>query len=288
MRPGRIWSAATLLFLCLLLAAGNAACGKKNPEGLLRREVPENATPEKIMLEGLNATDEVGSLHYIFEYAFIVPPTGKQPYPAEVRLTGEGDYDAATENARARLTWSTFNKDFDYVLYEGVQYFRPADGDRWYELPGESTLRIPSVSEIARNTAEYLDNFQKITRLQDETVDGRECYHIAMVPNFESIMEDEEFLNMIRGEGELDEARLAELERIKEQLKEASVNYEYWFDKEYLVLRRTLYNIEMVYREEGDQPPFTVKVIMEITFPLYNKKVEITRPENALLYKKAS
>ncbi|WP_287155710.1 hypothetical protein [Candidatus Solincola tengchongensis] len=287
MRHWRLISAAGLLFLGLCLVLGAAACGNRNPEGLLKREVPENATPEKIMLEGLNATDEVNSLHYVFDYAFIVPPTGKQPYTAEVRLTGEGDYDAATENAKARLVWSTFNKEFEYVLFDGVQYFRAVDGDRWYELPGESTLRIPSVSEIARNTAEYLDNFQKITRLQDEMVEGRDCYHIAMVPNFDAIMEDEEFLNMIRGEGELGESKLAELERIKEQLKEASVNYEYWFDKEYLVLRRTLYNIEMVQKGEGDTPPYTVKVIMEIAFPLYNQKVEISKPENTLLYKES-
>ncbi|MGQ9474914.1 MAG: hypothetical protein ACUVRX_02420 [Actinomycetota bacterium] len=285
MRVARVFAAGAILFLCLSLALGATACGRGNSEGLLQREVPENATPEKIMLEGLNATDEVNSLHYVFEYAFVVPPTGKQPYTAEVRLTGEGDYDATTENARAHLTWSTFNKDFDYVLYEGVQYFRVADTDSWYELPAESTLRIPSVAEIARNTAEYLDNFQKITRLRDEVVDGRDCYHIAMVPNFDAIMEDEEFLNMIRGEGELDESKLAELERIKEQLKEASVNYEYWFDKEYLVLRRTLYNIEMVQKGEGDEPSYTVKVIMEIKFPAYNQKVEISRPETALLYK---
>lgn len=285
MKKTRGLAAAAVLWL-ISLALAVTACGKSDSEGLLKREVPENATPEKIMLEGLNATDEVQSLHYVFDYSFIVPPTGEQPYTAEIRLTGEGDYDATTENARAHIVWSTFNREFDYLLYEGVQYFRAADDDNWYELPAESTLRIPSISEIARNTAEYLDNFQKITRLQDEVINGRECYHIAMVPNFEAIMENEEFLNMIKGEeGELDETKAAELERIKEQLKEANVNYEYWFDKEYLVLRRTLYHIEMIQQGDEDTPSFTVKVIMEIAFPKYNQKIEISKPESALLYK---
>jgi hypothetical protein len=274
----------------VLLAAGMtlaiAACGGGNPEGLLKREVPENATPEKIMLEGLNATDEVRSLHYIFDYSFLIPPTGKQPYTGEVRLTGEGDYDAATENAMAHLLWSTIEREFDYVLYEGVQYYRVEESGPWYELPAGSNLNIPSVSEITRNTAEYMDNFQKITRLADEVVNGRDCYHIAMVPNFDAIMQNEEFLNMIKGEREeLDEETMAKLEEIKRELKEASVNYEYWFDKEYLVLRRTLYNIEM--QEQGDEknPSFTVKVIMEIDFPTYNQKVVISKPEPTMLYK---
>ncbi len=273
-----------LLVACMALAV--SACGGGNPEGLLKREVPENATPEKIMLEGLNATDEVRSLHYLFDYSFLIPPTGKQPYTGELKLTGEGDYDAATENAMARMVWSTIEREFDYVLYEGVQYYRIEESGPWYELPAGSTLKIPSVSEITRNTAEYMDNFQKITRLADEVVNGRDCYHIAMVPNFDAIMQNEEFLNMIRGEGEeLDEETMAKLEEIKEELKNANVNYEYWFDKEYLVLRRTLYNIEMQEQGDEDTPSFTVKVVMEIDFPTYNKKVEINRPEPTMLHK---
>jgi len=273
-------SAAALAALCLAIPLLFAACGGGSGEGLPVRKLPENATPEKIMLEGLNATDGVKTLHYLFEYSFIVPPTGKQPYTAEVSMSGEGDYDYATKNSQAHVNWKSFDIEIDYVLYEGVQYMRTQESDSWYELPARSGLSIPSVSEITRNTAEYLDNFQKITRLQDEVVDGRDCYHIAMVPNFEAIMEDEDFLNMIKGEREeLDEETLAKLEELKRELKEASVNYEYWFDKEYLVLRRTLYNIEMVQEGSGNEPGFTVKLIMQMRFPSYNQKVEITRPE---------
>lgn len=279
---------ALALLLCLLLGTSvfMAACGSGNPEGLLKRELPENATPEKIMLDGLNATDAAGTLHYVFDYSFIIPPTGQQAYTSEVALNGEGDFDSGSGNARAHMVWPSFELEFDYVLYDGVQYYRSDEAGPWYELPEGSSLSIPSVSEITRNTSEYMDNFQKITRLEDEMINERDCYHIAMVPNFDAIMENQEFLDMIKGDQEqLGEDALTRLEEIKESLKEASVNYEYWFDKEYLVLRRTVYNIEMVQAGDEQNPAYTVKMVMEIDFPTYNQKVEISKPEQPLLYK---
>lgn len=263
-----------------------AACGDSTSEGLMKRELPENATPEKIMLDGLNATDAAETLHYVFDYAFIIPPTGQQAYTSEVALNGEGDYDAGSGNAQAYMSWPSFEIEFDYVLYDGVQYYRSEEGGPWYELPAGSSLSIPSISEITRNTAEYMDNFQKITRLEDEAVNDRDCYHIAMVPNFDAIMENEQFLDMVQGDQEqLDEETLSRLENIKESLKDASVNYEYWFDKETLVLRRTLYNIEMMEPGDEQNPPYTVKLIMEIDFPLYNQQVDITKPEVSMMDK---
>ncbi|MEW6554850.1 MAG: hypothetical protein AB1384_11255 [Actinomycetota bacterium] len=284
----RITAGAAALMVCLVLGVSVfvAACGGGGAEGLPQREMPENATPEKIMLDGLNATDAAQTLHYIFDYSFIVPPTGQQAYTSEVALNGEGDYDAGSGNAQAHMIWPSFELEFDYVLYDGVQYYRADENGPWYELPAGSSLSVPSVSEITRNTAEYMDNFQKITRLEDAMVNDRDCYHIAMVPNFDAIMENQEFLDMLRGDQEqLDEETLSRLEEIKSSLKEASVNYEYWFDKEYLVLRRTVYNIEMVQAASEQSSSYTVKMIMEIDFPTYNQEVEITKPEEALLYK---
>jgi len=262
------------------------ACGNSTSEGLMKRELPENATPEKIMLDGLNATDAAETLHYVFDYSFIIPPTGQQAYTSEVALNGEGDYDAGSGNAKAHMSWPSFEIEFDYVLYDGVQYYCSEEGGPWYELPAGSSLSIPSISEITRNTAEYMDNFQKITRLEDAVVNERDCYHIAMVPNFDAIMENEQFLDMVQGDQEqLDEETLSRLDNIKESLKDASVNYEYWFDKETLVLRRTLYNIEMVEPGDEQNPPYTVKLIMEIDFPLYNQKVDVAKPEVSMMDK---
>jgi len=284
---------AVSIILCLVVAVSLfiVACGGgTGAEGLMKRELPNNATPEKIMLEGLNATDEVKSFHYLFDYSFVVPPTGKQAYTSEVRLEGEGDYDDATGNSQAHMVWPSFEKEFDYKLYDKKQYFRMEEGGTWYELPeGSSLLNIPSVSEITRNTSEYMNNFQKINRLEDEVVNGRDCYHIAMVPNFDAIMENEQFLDMIKGDKEqLDEETVKKLEEIKEELKEANVNYEYWFDKENLVLRRTIYNIEMVEKGDEQNPAFTVKFMMETDFPTYNQKVEVTLPEQTMMYKGSS
>ncbi|RJP32518.1 MAG: hypothetical protein C4536_05950 [Actinobacteria bacterium] len=272
--------------LFVVIALMVAACGDSTSEGLMKRELPENATPEKIMLDGLNATDAAESLHYIFDYSFIIPPTGQQAYTSEVALNGEGDYDANSGNAQAHMAWPSFEIEFDYVLYDGVQYYRTEENGTWYELPAGSSLSIPSISEITRNTAEYMDNFQKITRLEDATVNDRDCYHIAMVPNFDAIMENQQFLDMIQGDEEqLDDETLGKLENIKESLKDASVNYEYWFDKETLVLRRTLYNIEMVEPGDEQNPAYTVKLIMEIDFPVYNQQVDIGKPEQSMMYK---
>lgn len=274
--------------LCLAVAISLliAACGGGGSEGLPKRELPESATPEKIMLEGLNATDGAKTLHYSFDYAFTIPPTGKQAYTSEVALKGEGDYDTKTGNAQAHMAWPSFEIEFDYKLYDGTQYYRTEENGTWYQLPEGESIGIPSISEITRNTADYMDNFQKINRLEDETVNDRNCYHIVMVPNFDAIMENQQFLEMISGgEGQLDEETARKLEEIKKELKEASVNYEYWIDKEYLVLRRTLYNIEMVQAGDAETSPYAVKLVMEIDFPTYNQKVEVTPPENSMMSK---
>jgi hypothetical protein len=278
---------ALSISVCLVVALSVllVACGG-NSEGLMKRELPDNATPEKIMLEGLNATDAAKTLAYLFDYAFVIPPSGQQSYTSEVALNGDGEYDAESGDAKAHMAWPSFEIEFDYVLYDGVQYYRTQESDTWYELPAGSSLSIPSVSEITRNTAEYMDNFQKITRLEDEVINDRDCYHIAMVPNFDAIMENEQFLEMIKGEGgQLDEEAMAELEQLKQELKEASVNYEYWFDKEYLVLRRTIYNIEMVEQGDDQNPAYSVKLIMEIDFPTYNQTVEVSKPETSMMDK---
>lgn len=283
-----VGAAVLLMSLVLAVSLGVAACGNGGSEGLMKRELPDNATPEKIMLEGLNATDEVKSLHFIYDYAVMVPPTAQQAYATEVALNGEGDYDYESGNQKAIIAYPSYEAEWNYVLYDGIQYFQEAEGGPWYELPGGSSLSIPSISEITRNTADYMDNFQKITRLEDEMVSERDCYHIAMVPNMDAILENEQFLDMVKGDQEQpDDEALAELEEIKEELKNANVTYEYWFDKETLVLRRMLTNVEIVEQVDEQTSPFTAKIIMEIAFPTYNEKVEVGKPENSMMYKES-
>ncbi len=237
------------------------------------------------MLEGLNATDEAKSLHFQFDYTVSIPPTGKQPYTSEIALNGEGDYDANSGNAQGHMEWPSFKTEFDYRLYDGKSYICSSEDGTWLEMPEGSNLNIPSISEITRNTAEYMDNFEKINRLEDEVVNERDCYHIAMVPNFEAIMQNPQFLNMITGgAGQLNEEAKQSLEQLKEQLKEASVKYDYWIDKQYLVLRRTLSNIEMIEKSDQQNPSYTVKIVSETDFPTYNVPVKVIPPENSTIY----
>jgi hypothetical protein len=286
MHKRSIGAALLLMSLVLTVSLVVTACGGGDSEGLMKRELPENATPEKIMLEGLNATDEVDSLHFVYDYSVMIPPSAQQAYTTNVELNGEGEYDHASGNQKATIEYPAFEAIWNYVLYDGVQYFQESEGGPWYELPGDSGLSIPSISEITRNTAEYMDNFQKITRLEDEMVNDRDCYHIAMVPNLDAIMENEQFMELMQGDqGALDEDALAELQKTMEDLKEANVNYEYWFDKETLVLRRMLTSVEIVEQVEEGASPYTVKIIMETDFPTYNQKVEIDKPEVSMLEK---
>jgi hypothetical protein len=289
MRRGSLGVCAALICLIFAVSVALTACGGGGSEGLPKRELPDNATPEKIMLEGLNATDGAQSLHYVFNYSFKIPPTAEQTFTSEVSLEGEGSYDAGSGNTEAHMLWSSFDLEFDYKLYDGVEYFHTEEDGIWYELPKGQNLNVPSISEITRNTAEYMDNFQKISRLDDQVINERDCYHIAMVPNFDAIMQNEQFLEILEGgEGQLDEETLQELEEIKQELKNASVNYEYWIDKEYLVLRKTLYNIEMVESQETTEASYVVKLVMEIEFPTYNEKVEVTPPESSVMYEGSS
>ncbi len=274
-RPSTLTALVVLMIgLSLLLVS----CGNSSSEGLLRRQLPENATPEKIMLEALKATDEARTLSYSFQYSLVIPPYGDKAFTSEVRLEGEGQYDALSGNAKIHVGWPAFDTEFDYVLYEGKPYFKPKDGQKWYEMPSSTQFTFPSIAELTRDAAEYMKNFQKITRMADEAVGDRECFHIALVPNFDAVLENESFLNAVFPEGTLDEQALKRLAELKERLRSASINYEYWIDKEYLVLRKTHYSVELM--EPGDEknPPFTIRLVMTLFFPSYNVEVKIEKP----------
>ena len=264
------------------------ACGGSGREGLPKRQLPDSATPEKIMLEGLNATDAATSLHFDFNYSVMVPPTGQQTYTSEIKFEGNGDFDSKSGNATGYMNWLSFETEINWVIFENKYYFQVADQE-WYELPAGSQLGVPSISEISRSTSEYMDNFEKINRLEDETVNQRDCYHIVLVPNYEKIMSNEQFLESIKGEAvQSNEETLENIDELKQDLENASVNYEYWIDKEYLVLRRLLTNVEMVHTGDAENPSYTAKLINEIDFPSYNIKIEVAPPQTSMLYQESS
>jgi hypothetical protein len=281
--------AAIILLPCLLLCLSLlvVACGGGS-EGLPKRQLPDSATPEKIMLEGLNATDGATSLHFDFNYSVMIPPNAQQAYATEFKTEGTGDYDAKNNSASGNMSVPAFETDFNWILFDGKSYFQATD-QSWYEMPNGSQMTVPSISEITRNTSEYMDNFEKISRLEDETVNSRDCYHIALVPNFDKIMSNEQFLETIKGETEqTNEETLKNIDQLKNELKNANVNYEYWIDKQYLVLRRMLSSVEMVMQGDANNPSLNVKIVNEIDFPNYNVKVSVAPPETSMLYQEPS
>jgi hypothetical protein len=276
--------AAACLVIALVLTLVFTLGGGSGGEGLPKRQLPDSATPEKIMLEGLNATDAASSLHIDFNYSVMVPPNAQQAYATEFKTEGSGDYDAKANNASGHMNIPAFQTDFNWILFEGKEYFQRAD-QSWYEMPSGSQLPVPPISEITRNTSDYMDNFEKINRLEDDTVNQRNCYHIALVPNFDKIMSNEQFLNIIKGGAEqTNEEVLKNIENLKNELKDANVNYEYWIDKEYLVLRRLVSSVEMVDKGDAKNPAMTVKITYEVDFPAYNVKVKVAPPQTSMLY----
>jgi len=282
------------LFLAVLAALTAAAgCGGKSAstgEGLPKREMPENATPQKIMLEAVKATGEVNSLEFKMDYTILIPPSGTELKSATLHMQGDGVFDIPTGNSHATVTWVEWNEfQTEYIIYEGKHYFKVYNN--WYEMPAGMTLG-PDVGEMTRNTSEYLNNFQTINRMDDEQVNGRDCYHIAMVPNFENILEQPEVRDFIKQSvlaesgGDLSDEKLDEkIEQYKQDLQKTGVNYEYWIDKETLTMRRTYYKIEAKAPSADNKETRTFQIIMEMAFPKYNVPVNVSRPEVAMQWK---
>gem|GEM_PF-1018481 len=281
---------AVLLSAVLALAAG---CGNKGGlagEDLPKRELPENATPQKILLEAVKATEEVKSLEFRMDYTILIPPSGNELRSATLHMQGDGVFDVRTGNSRATVTWLEWNNfQTEYVIYEGKHYFKVYNN--WYEMPAGMTVG-PNISEMTRNTSEYLNNFQTINRMEDEEVNERDCFHISMVPNFENILEQSEVKDFIKQSvlaesgQDLSEEKLEEkIEQFKQDLQKTGVSYEYWIDKETLTMRRTYYKIEAKAPSADSKEARTFQIIMEMAFPKYNVDVQVNRPEVAMQWK---
>lgn len=283
-----------LLTVLAGLLAFTGGCGKKGGapgEGLPKRELPENATPQKILLEAVKATEEVQTLEFRMDYTILIPPSGNELRSATLHMQGDGVFDVRTGNSRATVTWLEWNNfQTEYIIFEGRHYFKVYNN--WYEMPAGMTVG-PNISEMTRNTSEYLNNFQTINRMDDEEVNGRDCFHISMVPNFENILEQPEIKEFIRqtvlaesGADMLSDEKLQEqIEKFKQELQKTGVSYEYWIDKETLTMRRTYYKIEAKAPATDSKETRTFQIIMEMAFPKYNVDVQISKPEVAMQWK---
>ncbi len=292
-RNYRALAAVPLLMLAGMLAF-TAGCGSKGGvpgEGLPKRELPENATPQKILLEAVKATEEVQTLEFRMDYTILIPPSDKETKAATLHMQGDGVFDVRNGNSRATVTWLEWNNfQTEYIIFEGRHYFKVYNN--WYEMPAGMTVG-PDISDMTRNTSEYLNNFQTISRMDDEEVNGRDCFHISMVPNFENILEQPEIKDFIKrtvlvesGSDMMSEEKLQEkIEQYKQELQKTGVSYEYWIDKETLTMRRTYYKIEAKAPSADDKEQRTFQIIMEMAFPKYNVDVQVSRPEVAMQWK---
>ena len=277
----------------VVLAALLAGCGSKGGspgENLPKRELPENATPEKILLEGTKATSDVSSFDFMMEMKIIVPPVGSEIKASSMTMQTDGVWDNQTGNVQAVLTIVELNNfQAEYIVYDNRYYVKI--GEDWREMPA-GTILAPGVADITRETSEYLKNYQTINRLDDEMINGRDCYHISMVPNLEVTLDRPEIIEFIRqtvtkqeGRELTEEEFEAKMGEVKASLKTTGALKEYWVDKETLVLRRTVTNIEDNMQIDKSSAPITTKSIIEMDFPKYNVSTDISPPEVSMQWK---
>ncbi len=293
-KPGRVLKVAICLAITMVvlvsLLAGCGGKGGSTGEGLPKRELPENATPEKILLEGTKATSDVQSFDFISEIKFIVPPVGSEVSASSMTMQTDGIWDYKSGNMKATLTIPELNNySADYIVCDGRYYINV--NDSWREMSSESTQSV-GVADITRQTSEYLKNYQTISRLDDEVINGRDCYHVSMVPNLEDILKQPEMTEMLRqianqqaGHELTDEEFAAKLAEEEATLKTTGAVMEYWVDKETLVLRRTVTNMESKMQIDKSSAPITTKRITEIDFTKYNVATDISPPEVSLEWK---
>lgn len=281
------WASLVLALILFLAGCGGGGTG----EGLPKRTLPENATPEKILLESIKATDEADSISFKQELTFIIPPSGSEVKTSSMRIQLDGMADLKTGNAKATAKMVEFNFESEYIIYGGKYYFKLRDN--WYETPSNPVPSV-NISGLTSDIGEFLKNVQTIERLEDEVVNGRNCYHIAMQPNFEAILEQPVILEFLKqslpeslGQPLTEEEFQKKLEEYKEILKDAKYTYEYWVDKEYLCIRKTFYHSESAIPIESATGPTYFKFAAEIAFPQYNVPVDISPPEVAMQWQSA-
>lgn len=284
---GAAASAAVIMVVLAALAAGCGGGGSTG-ENLPKRELPENATAEKILLESNKASEDVKSFEFKTESSIIVPPQGAQAQASQTTFQNDGVCDNQTGNIEATMRIVGLeNFKVDYIIYDNKYYYFLEGENTWYEQDS-SAIAVPKAGDMTRQTSEYFKNYQSISRLDDEMVNGRDCYHISLVPDLQVTMENPEIVDLVKlmlneqyaKEGkQLTEAEMdAALEEVKKSTINKGVVKEYWVDKESLVIRRDITNIETSVTIDKNNT-MSGKYIIETVYPTYNVPTDIAPPE---------
>lgn len=280
MSKGIKTSLAGFVFLTAILIA-ITGCGDDTGESLKKRDIPADATAEKLLLEAVKATNEAESIHYLTRYMLEVPQTQTDPRGVAIEMSGEGDLDVSTKNSRSDYKWMGI--DISFIVHDGKQFFKRAGTQYWYEIPEGAGLSSPNVAEMTTDFSKYLENFKSINRMEDAVINTRDCYHLKVEPNLEATVE-QHFENLLTVP---DDTFESDLESLKQQIKDQglSARYEFWIDKEYLVYRRMIVVMDMRVIPQGESDPTNISVSFELDFPSYNQGAEIVPPEVSMPWK---
>jgi len=280
--------AAMVIVALLPLTAGCGNSGGTTGEGLPKRELPENATAEKILLESSKATEDVKSFEFKAESSVIVPPQGTQAQASKTTFQNDGVFDNTTGNIEATMRIAgQDNFSVDYIIYDDKTYYYMSSNGTWYEQDSSASA-IPKAGDMTRQTSEYFKNYQAINRLDDEVVNGRDCYHISMVPDLEVSLENEDIVELVKtmitkqyakeGKTLTEDEMKAALEEVRNSTINKGVVREYWVDKESLVIRRDITNIETTVDIDKNNT-LSGKYVIETVYPKYNVPTDIKPPE---------
>ncbi len=280
--------AAMIMVVLASLAAGCGNSGGSTGEGLPKRELPENATAEKILLESNKASEDVRSFEFKTESSIIVPPQGTQAQASKTTFMNDGVCDNTTGNIEATMRIVGLeNFSLDYVIYDNKYYYFMASDNTWYEQDS-SSVAIPKAGDMTRQTSEYFKNYQAINRLDDEVVNGRDCYHISMVPDLEVTLENADIVELVKtmiteqyakeGKQLTEDEMNAALDEVRNSTINKGVVKEYWVDKESLVIRRDITNIETSVKLDKNNT-LSGKYVIETVYPNYNVPTDIAPPE---------
>jgi len=178
--------------------------------------------------------------------------------------------------------------EMDIYLLNDTMYLRmssPETGEQWLKmrLPEE----LASQSWSSRDQMEQqkmLLNSSEVRRLQDEKIDGIDCYVIEVIPDAQKLLE---ILNSQNSFGELSSA---EWSMIEATLNNTEMKVVEWIDKEMKLPVKSEVHLNMVLSPKSFElaapeignSTMSMQMKMTMKFYDYNEKFEIELPEEAV------
>ncbi len=252
-------------------------CGSGTGEALPERSLPADASPETVLVEALRNTNDARTFHYDLEWATIILPTRQQTNKAVIDMEVVADQDM--QNSSAQGTQNIANVTLDFVIVGNTEYRKEQFSNGWVAVPQQTTLL--DFGSVLKNATEYLKNFQSIEQVSDETINGRPCIHLKLKADVMSMLNRPDLRQFLAtGPAGADNNVTIDIDKYRASLADLQLSIEYWVDKDYLVLRKSLQLWEERMKP-GTSPDVGSDRNITLTMLLsaYNQPLNIQAPE---------